>query len=732
MEITEVKQAVKISINRTSFPRIYSLYSLTVIYLLGYTEMRILYVQNGVHGMRENVTRRNEKNKEKWKLVLLETLKQSYQCDKNKVLLLGIVISYFIRVGHTNKSLVRQEFEHCRIEGINYYKVYVDRIFRNFIDIHSTLYQEVNGYTIENKECILKDGQSVFELLERYEYCNEEFLEEERTITPTIVAWLMDELTVEEDRKKRGIYYTNPTVVKQMCETCLNSFAKEGKEPEGILDPAVGDGEFLIGMLQVLGEKSKGKDVTCSQRVARQLYGVDISPTACLITIFRLYMLCQKEENAPCSFYEHGVFAHHIVLGDTLGILNNVEKVQFNTLFSIVIGNPPYIDSETMKLLMPEARKKATKQYESAVGNWDMFVLFVERAVQLAKEDGRVHLLIPNRILYAEYSQKIRNILHNLQVIEIMDYSSQTLFDQAAVYPISILVKKSQEKRNVTICKNYGQLQDKIEISAPLFYEDTNWQSFFSMEESEQSLMNKLGDNKKLYELASVESAGSVRDAYAIKELLVEQSEAKGIYYKAVNTGTIDPFESLWGIKKMQYIKQSYLTPIVDQEQLYRCNKKRYEQAKRVKLILGGLNKRLECIYDEGKLLPCKSTIVICKKNLALQYLCGLLNSRILTYYYSHNFHGCRVANGFYYIGVKQIGMLPIAIGDEMQQLEVINCVIILENERIGVEQRCSTQNRLNHIIAQIYGLTTEEEVKIEQKLQEENHIGTTKKAYHK
>ena len=51
--------------------------------------------------------------------------------------------------------------------------------------------------------------------------------------------------------------------------------------------------------------------------------------------------------------------------------------------FDAVIGNPPYLDSEAMTQFIPEWRDYCVNKYRAAAGNWDMFCVFIERALDL-------------------------------------------------------------------------------------------------------------------------------------------------------------------------------------------------------------------------------------------------------------------------------------------------------------------------------------------------------------
>lgn len=92
------------------------------------------------------------------------------------------------------------------------------------------------------------------------------------------------------------------------------------------------------------------------------------------------------------------------------------------TGFDIVIGNPPYIDSETMTSVMPEMRILYSNLYECARGNWDMFIVFLERGIDLCSKEGVYSFIVPNKLIGADYSEKIKEKIKSGNIIEVRDY----------------------------------------------------------------------------------------------------------------------------------------------------------------------------------------------------------------------------------------------------------------------------------------------------------------------
>ena len=122
-----------------------------------------------------------------------------------------------------------------------------------------------------------------------------------------------------------------------------------------------------------------------------------------------------------------------------------------NRGFDIVIGNPPYVDSEEMTKSMPELREAYARMFKCAKGNWDLFVLFIEMGYGLLRKDGVISFIVPNKLVSAPYTVAIRNLLATGSVQEMRDYSNVNVFKSAAVYPVVFRVQASEAKKPVTM-----------------------------------------------------------------------------------------------------------------------------------------------------------------------------------------------------------------------------------------------------------------------------------------
>ena len=109
--------------------------------------------------------------------------------------------------------------------------------------------------------------------------------------------------------------------------------------------------------------------------------------------------------------------------------------------FDVVIGNPPYVDSENMTRTNPEGRQILAKRYVTAKGNWDLYIPFWELSLNLIHEKGVASLITPNKWLSIGYGKSLRQFSKSF-VYKIVDYSSFRVFEQTGVFPVVVFMSK--------------------------------------------------------------------------------------------------------------------------------------------------------------------------------------------------------------------------------------------------------------------------------------------------
>ena len=81
-----------------------------------------------------------------------------------------------------------------------------------------------------------------------------------------------------------------------------------------------------------------------------------------------------------------------------------------NPGFDAVIGNPPYLNIRLLTQVQRESVKDYFKSYYvCAHRGYDLYVLFIERALWCLSERGYFGMIVPNKVATLDYALKCRS-----------------------------------------------------------------------------------------------------------------------------------------------------------------------------------------------------------------------------------------------------------------------------------------------------------------------------------
>lgn len=178
--------------------------------------------------------------------------------------------------------------------------------------------------------------------------------------------------------KLSGTYYTPPDAIQFMIEY----LKREQQDFSNVLEPSAGDGRFLP-LLQECAEH---------------------------ITAVELFQ--EKVDNMSREY-----------AGDSCTIVkNNFLDFAVNTSerYSLIIGNPPYINKKLMKEEdIEKARNICVEAGLKEAVMQNMWLAFVVGACRLLRPDGSIFFVLPMEFLQVQYAEKLRghlekqfNIIH--------------------------------------------------------------------------------------------------------------------------------------------------------------------------------------------------------------------------------------------------------------------------------------------------------------------------------
>ncbi len=308
---------------------------------------------------------------------------------------------------------------------------------------------------------------------------------------------LLPDGTIGLGKKKeclnRSVVTTPTEIVKYMVEKTL-SRACEGKTPEEILDVhiadiACGSGIFLEEAFSYLqnycvqkylanGEQGhlletgngsyklpldEKKRILCSC-----IYGIDIDIHAVEVAKFSLLIKLIENETAPSVADETPILpdlSTNILFGNSLvsseelqGIRASADEmielapfdwdsINNGNPFSVIIGNPPYVNTEGMHALLPVPEVEIyKKKYKTSHKQFDKYFIFIEQAIRKTAENGYICYIVPNKFFKIGAGEKLRTLISKDQMlVSLDDFGDAQLFEDKTIYSSILLLQKMEQ-----------------------------------------------------------------------------------------------------------------------------------------------------------------------------------------------------------------------------------------------------------------------------------------------
>lgn len=297
----------------------------------------------------------------------------------------------------------------------------------------------------------------------------------------------------KRDCLNRSVVTTPTEIVKYMVEKTLSK-ACSGKSPTDILnlriaDIACGSGIFLEEVFAYLQDYCIQQYITSGEQehlleigngcykltleekkriLCSCIYGIDIDIHAVEVAKFSLLIKLIENETDPSvadvlpilpNLSSNILFGNSLVSMEELsGMAVSAEELielapfDWNTInggnqFSVIIGNPPYVNTEDMHTLLPETEVKVyKKKYKTSHKQFDKYFIFIEQAVRKTTEDGYICYIVPNKFFKIGAGEKLRNLIaKNQMLVSLDDFGDAQLFEDKTIYSSILLLCKHRQ-----------------------------------------------------------------------------------------------------------------------------------------------------------------------------------------------------------------------------------------------------------------------------------------------
>lgn len=397
--------------------------------------------------------------------------------------------------------------------------------------------------------------------------------------------------------------------------------------------------------------------------------------------------------------------------------------------FDAVIGNPPYLGGRDWKKDHPFQYSYFLKRYSVAEYQFDMYVLFWQQACELTRIGSRVGLITPNTWLNNKGCLRLRSyLLTGFSFESIIDYSRTNVFHDAVVLPIvTILTRGYQDGHRVSIVlPTEGRLVESRTIAQATWSCDDEKIINVDLNEVDIALRQKierqtvpLGDlatvkfGIKLYETGK---GTPPQAASAAKEKTFEASrQLDGSYRRYLEGKDVVRYATSW---RNRWLKYGPNLAAPRDPALF------HGERVLVRRIVGTtlISTYVDDDYVTSQLLQ----IVKPSSQGSGCYLTGILNSRLLAYYFRKRYN--RQDKTFPEIRVYELRSLPIRTIDFDNPAEVAQhdkMVALVErmlelNRQLQTaktthdktmlqRQIDATDKKIDKLVYELYDLTQEE-----------------------
>jgi len=293
-------------------------------------------------------------------------------------------------------------------------------------------------------------------------------------------------------RHNKGIYYTPTPIVDYLTYQIMErAFEKKNIErisKTKVLDPSCGCGSFLIAsyryLLEKLGEHCKKHPESCFVEEALNflqlmIYGTDIDENAIRWTKRLLFFTTWQASliHETCQHSHAGLsmpdLSNNILCHDFLRIEQNTFSIG-SKHFNIIIGGPPFVRIQELYNQHPEKIEDYKQKFKIASGQFDLYMLFIEKAIALMGYNSLLGMSVSNSFMYSLNGKKLRELISSKCCVEeIVEFGDNKVYPNASVRIALITLRKTHLRKQTRYIFVRGRDGLRRRLKNMKRYEDT-------------------------------------------------------------------------------------------------------------------------------------------------------------------------------------------------------------------------------------------------------------------
>jgi len=362
--------------------------------------------------------------------------------------------------------------------------------------------------------------------------------------------------------------------------------------------------------------------------------------------------------------------------------------------FDIVIGNPPYV---SVKSISPEDKAIYSKRFETGKGRFNLFTLFMELFYELSCSKGKFCLIIPEGIYSnIEYRYSRELLIEKCQINRLCTFTKR-VFDASVDTTILLITNRDIKNKTIIIDTDIKQ------TSKVLSQEDLAKIPYYLIP------VKLEGQNKVLIErLLLSPEYDRISNNLEIQQGIIYTGQAKAdVFANSKKDSTYKPildgrdvvkWRINWDVK--EYDKYLSYT-----NKLHRPREERLFLAEK-KILLPRRATKIIATIDYQQYYALNTAYICLNKNdnCETEFLLGILNSKLVDYFYSMLFMGWQIT-------IPALDVIPVPRCKIDNQLPIIalvkNAIEIKRNDPSA--DTSALESEIDRLVYQLYGLKDEE-----------------------